>query len=220
MAKPLREKHFQATQLRKAGKSYSQIKEVLDVSKSTLSLWLKDHPLSNDQIYELQDGNQQRVERFRQTMKQKRQNRTEEAVATAQRTLLPLTVKERYLSGLFLYWGEGLKAGHSTVSLSNTDPQMMRFFRQWALESLSIPPNRLKVRLHLYTDMDTELETTFWSQELGIPKNQFLKPHIKTSSQEKITYKSFLHGTCEVSFHHAQIKEEIMAAIKAIGITP
>jgi len=43
-----------AIALRKQEMSYSQIKKVLGVSKSTLSYWLKDFPLSKERVEELQ----------------------------------------------------------------------------------------------------------------------------------------------------------------------
>lgn len=42
-----------AIKMRESGMSYSQIKAELGVSKSTLSLWLRDLPLSDERIREL-----------------------------------------------------------------------------------------------------------------------------------------------------------------------
>ena len=54
--------------LRRKGASYSQIKNIVNVSKSTLSSWLSALPLSKKQISKLRDKNPQRIERFRNTM--------------------------------------------------------------------------------------------------------------------------------------------------------
>jgi len=49
--------------------SYSQIKKILKVSKSTLSLWLRNYPLPEEKIKELQKKGWERseaaIERFR-----------------------------------------------------------------------------------------------------------------------------------------------------------
>src|SRR3990167_2014020 len=63
--------------LRRQGKSYSQIRHIVKISKSTLSCWLKDHPLSKSRIRELRDRSAKRIERFRQTMRQKKKKRFE-----------------------------------------------------------------------------------------------------------------------------------------------
>ena len=62
-----------AIQLRKKGWSYSQIKEELGVGKGTLSVWLRDYPLPEERIKELRDKNPKRIERYRNTMRKKRE---------------------------------------------------------------------------------------------------------------------------------------------------
>jgi len=64
-----------ALEMRKRGMSYSQIRERVSVSKSTLSKWLQDFPLSENRMKELRDNNPKRIERFRATMKIKRDKR-------------------------------------------------------------------------------------------------------------------------------------------------
>ena len=56
-----------AITMRKKGMSYSQIKEKLNVSKSTLSGWLYNMPLSEKRIRELQADSPVRIEKYRNT---------------------------------------------------------------------------------------------------------------------------------------------------------
>lgn len=58
--------------MRKLGMSYSQIKQELGISKSTLSEWLRKYPLSREQINNLRGRSEVRIEKYRQTMKKKR----------------------------------------------------------------------------------------------------------------------------------------------------
>jgi predicted transcriptional regulator len=55
-----------ALQLRKEGMSYSQIKDEIGISKSTLSGWLSGLPLTKNQIGSLQHS-QVVIEKIRQT---------------------------------------------------------------------------------------------------------------------------------------------------------
>ncbi|PIR97259.1 MAG: hypothetical protein COT91_02365 [Candidatus Doudnabacteria bacterium CG10_big_fil_rev_8_21_14_0_10_41_10] len=64
-----------ALNLRKQGKSYSQIKNDLGVSKNILSVWFRNLPLSKERVKELRDRNEKRFERFRITMQKKRDKR-------------------------------------------------------------------------------------------------------------------------------------------------
>lgn len=69
--------HEKAIILRKQGKSYSQIKKILKVSKSTLSYWLRDYPLSDQRLRELRDWNEQRIEKYRATRLRQKKERIE-----------------------------------------------------------------------------------------------------------------------------------------------
>ena len=116
-----------ALELRKQQLSYSQIKAIVGVSKSTLSVWLKDIPLSRERINELRAQSEVRIEKFRETMQAKRQRRLSSVYENQKERLLPLSRKEIFVAGLFLYLGEGAKTKTET-SLSNTNPETMRFF--------------------------------------------------------------------------------------------
>ena len=71
----LRELKEKALKMRKQGMSYSQIRAEVKVSKSTLSLWLRDLPLSNARIRELRDFSAVRIEKCRNTKAEKKQSR-------------------------------------------------------------------------------------------------------------------------------------------------
>jgi len=217
MSKRLTDLKSKAIKLRRGGASYSQIKKSIGISKSTLSGWLKNYPLSPERIKELRDFNEQRIESFRNTMRRKREARQEIIYQNEKRYLLPLSAKELYLGGLFLYWGEGLKATKGTFSLSNTNPQMIVFFIKWVMETLNIPKNKIFIRLHIYSDMDEKQELKYWSDLLKIPFTQFKKPYIKPTTLGGLTYKSFGHGTCNVLVYNTQITEKILLGIKVIS---
>src|SRR3989338_6134106 len=99
-----------ALQLRKSGWSYAQIKEKLSVSKGTLSVWLRDYPLSRERINELRGKSEKRIERYRDTMRQKKEKRLAQVYRERASAILPLSRRDLYLAGLFLYWGEGSKS--------------------------------------------------------------------------------------------------------------
>ena len=171
--------HQKALFLRKQGKSYSQIKKNLGISKSTLSYWLRDYPLSKQRIKELRDNNEQRIEKFRETMRKKKERRLFRVYEEQKKIIFPFTQRDFFIAGLFLYWGEGGKTRFSNISISNTDPSVLKFFINWLIKIFRISKKKLKISLHLYKDMDIEKEMKFWSQCLDIPISQFYKPYIK-----------------------------------------
>lgn len=217
MAKKLFIKKLEAIELRKQGNSYSQIKAKLQVSKSSLSLWLRNYPLSDKRIRELRDWSEQRIEKFRNTMREKRETRLNKLVRQSQKNILPLSKKELFIAGLMLYWGEGAKTTPFVSSLSNTNPEIIKFFLYWLDEIMKVPKKKIVVRLHLYEDMDVNKEISYWHEVLDIPVNQFKSPYIKKTTLKGLTYKSFGHGTCNIIIYGRDIIEKIMCGIKAIS---
>jgi len=211
------EKRRLALTLRNEGKSYSQIKKELGISKSTLSGWLRNYPLSREQIRLLRDFNEVRIEKFRQTMMLKKQNRLDRYYKNQAKTWLPLSKRELYLAGLFLYWGEGSKSENHTISINNTDPKVVKFALEWMKRSLKIPKGKIRVFIHLYNDMNIKDEIDYWSKVLNMPKESFCKPYIKKSSKKDIDQKGFGHGTCGVRANNTIIKENILMAIKLLA---
>lgn len=206
--------------LRKHGCSYSQIKRTLKVSKSTLSYWLHDYPLSKKRIRELRDWNERRIEKYRVTMRKKRETRLVQFYNEERGKIFPLTQRELFIAGLFLYWGEGSKRLDARLVVSNTDSAVIKFFIVWAIRSLGIPLNKFRVSLHLYNDMNLDQEVKYWSRILAVPLKQFGKPYIKKTSKYRINHKgTFGHGTCNVSICGARMSERVLMAIKSISDT-
>lgn len=203
-----------AIDMRKQNMSYSQIKSKLNVSKSTLSLWLRDMPLSEKRIRELRDYSEQRIEKTRATKRKKKLTRMHGVYKRIVHDFGTISKRELYIAGFFLYWGEGLKADPYTVMFTNTDPAMVKCFIVW-IQLLGIEKSRLKVYLHLYNDMNVASAISFWSKELGIAKTSFRKPYIKkVGATKRKHYKGrFGFGTCNVYSSNRDVREKIAAGI-------
>lgn len=210
-----------AINLREQGKTYSQIKKELGISKSTLSNWLSDYPLSKQQLSlieeEAKNNKNLGIEKTIITKQKKREERLRNIYKAEKNRWLALSQRELALAGLFLYWGEGKKSLKSSLAINNTDPQVVKFALYWMTQALKIPKNKIKVELHLYSDMNVPEELLFWEKQLGISKYQFSKPYIKTSTRINIQHKGFGHGTCGLVVNDIRLKEKVMMAIKAIA---
>jgi hypothetical protein len=210
----LREK---ALRLRKEEKSYSQIKKELNVPKSTLSYWLRGHPLSRRVINQLRGNNEARIEKFRETMRKKQQVILSDVYTRERSSILPLTKKELLVAGLALYWGEGSKADIYKIALTNTDPQVLRFFLHWLASIHGVKKSQVKIALHLYNDMDIQKEIAYWSKSLNIPTARFIKPYVKRASSSRINHKgAFGHGTCAIMYNNVELKRKILMQIKLL----
>jgi len=213
-----REEKQKAIEMRKKGMSYSQIKGILGVAKSTLSCWLADYPLTEKRIRELRDSDQ-KIEKCRETKRKKKEERLSTFYKEEGDRIFPINKKELYLAGIFLYWGEGGKTKNAAkLTISNTDPSLIKFFIYWLERSLGVPRDKMKVQLHLSSDMSIDKEINFWSKTLKINKKQFTKPYIKESLFIKVNHKyGFGHGTCNLAIGDARLSERVIMALKSIS---
>ena len=210
-----------AVRLRKQGKTYTQIREALKVSKGTLSDWLSGFPLTTKQMISLEKNIKNNkilgIEKTRIIKQKKREARIKATYENQKEHWGSLSHRELELAGIFLYWGEGAKNMKGPISINNTDPQVLKFSLYWMTHALGIPREKIKVILHLYKDMDIKEEIGYWSKELKLPLLQFAKPYIKESTRININHKGFGHGTCGLLVSNILLKEKIMMAIKAIS---
>lgn len=203
-----------ARTLRAKGKSYSEIKHELHVSKSTLSGWLQDMPLSAERIRQLRDLNPQRIERFRNTMHMKREAGLQLAYDKARKAIGRLSKRDLFITGLYLYWAEGTKSYRGKCEIANTDPAIIKAFLQWLL-GMGVPKEKIRVRLQLYRDMNPQKEIQFWSKTLKLPRTSFRKPAMKQSSLIGLTRKhGHGHGTCDLIFDNVPMWEYITGALR------
>lgn len=202
-----------ARNLRIQGHSYSMIKTELGISKSTLSGWLKDLPLSDKRISELQSNSEIRIEKNRITKQNKKDARRKlvyEKVAYD----IENSKDPEFVAGFYLYWGEGTKTAEYTVALTNTDPAIIKCFVTW-LRKFGITSENLKIKLHIYTDQNEKDLKKFWSEVTGIPVINYYKSYSKPSSLKSRTYKGmFSFGTCSVMYHERNTYEYILEGIR------
>ena len=201
--------------------SYGAIRKQVPVSKSTLSAWLRNFPLSRERIAELKKigwtKSEVKIEKFRATMRKKREKKDREEYEKYLKYFnQKLSKKAFFTSGLMLYLAEGAKTNNYTVSIANTDARIIKFFIKWLHNFFGVSRDKLKAFLHLYENMDIEKETEFWKNNLGFNNRQFYKPYITRNKKASFLYKeSFRHGTCSVVFCNTITKRKIMMAIKA-----
>jgi transcriptional regulator with XRE-family HTH domain len=204
----------EAIKLRKKGKSYSQIKTELGISKSTLSGWLSDMPLTASAITALQKDAGV-IEKIRQTKLKNRAARLHSVYEKVSGDIGSVSTRELFIAGFFLYWAEGAKTTPYAISLSNTDPEMIVTFVAW-LTLLKVPKDKIIVRLHLYADMDSKKEIGYWVKNTGLSIKNFKKSYVKKSNLSDLTYISRGHGTCNAIVYSRDVAEYIHQGLTAL----
>ena len=158
-----------AIEMRKNGHSYNSIKKVIKVSKSSLSRWLQDYPLSIERVRELRDWSAVRIEKYRNTRKRQREIKEFGIYQEQKVKILPLSPRDVFIAGLFLYWGEGGKTRPYDLTITNTDPAVHNFFIYWLRKNWGISRSQFHIILHLYSDMNPQKEMIYWSKKYTYP---------------------------------------------------
>lgn len=163
---------------RRHGKSYGEIKKALGISKSTISLWLRDIPLSEEHRKRLYTKQIEILSRGPQSQRERRKREIELILKEAEREIpLPLSFEAYRLAGAMLYWAEGRKT--NGFGVTNSDPHLILFITKWFERIFKISPGSLKAWLNIYPQQnDLELKR-FWSQLTGIPLENFGKSFVK-----------------------------------------
>ncbi|MDI6734252.1 MAG: hypothetical protein QMD50_02030 [Patescibacteria group bacterium] len=203
-----------AIKLRKSGRSYNEIKKKINVSKSTLSLWLKNIPLSLTDKKRFYTKQIQILSLGPKSQKERRAREIEKIIFEAEREInLPLNPETYRLMGASLYWAEGSKG--KRFVLTNSDPHLILFIVKWIEKILKISPNELILRLNIYPQQNEMKIKKFWSDLTNIPIKNFGKSYIKPTSTN-FKQNNLYFGTIRVEIpKSANIQHQIFGWIKA-----
>jgi transcriptional regulator with XRE-family HTH domain len=203
-----------AIQLRKKGLSYNQIKEKVGVSKSTISLWCRDIGLSKNLLEQLQKNKIKGAALGRlkgsQKQKQDRINRERNIRTRAIKELNNLSNRDKFISGIALYLGDGNKTGRQ-VSFTNSNPDIIKFFVNWLREFCNVNNTRLRGRIWIHDNLDEIKAKKFWSELIKIPVQQFTKSYIvkpKTNTK-KIRKNKHKYGVFSITVSDSALKIKI-----------
>lgn len=209
------DKHL-AEKLRRKNKSYNQISQELDISKSTLAYWFKDKGWSKKIKKELSQKAlriaSKQLRLMNKAKAEKWEKWREEHRQEAHKKFPSLKNNSLFLAGLMLYWGEGdSKIENCQVRLSNTDPEMIRMFSNFLQQTCLVPLEKIRCSLILYPDLKDQKCKTFWSQVSGIPETQFTKTQF---IQGRHPTKRLTRGICMINTCSRALKEKIFVWIK------
>ncbi len=172
-----------AEAMRAEGRSYREIREVVGVSKGTLSLWLRDIGLAEDQRRALTVRGPEATSARHAENRAVAARRRADVRAQARGQIEALSESELFVAGVVAYWAEGAKnkpwRHEQSVKFMNSDPTMIRLFLSW-LQLVGVSRDRLIFRIHIHETAEVSAAVRFWSEVVEAPESQFSRPTIKT----------------------------------------
>ena len=202
----LRERE-EARRLRAEGKTLQEIADVLDVSKSSVSIWVRDVPFTPSKR---RYGARVRPHPFHE----RKLREIAECDAEGIRAIGALDAAAFLAAGVALYAGEGSKTD-GAVKLANTDARIIAFFCAWLRTHFEIDESRLRVRLYLHAGLDLDRAEEFWSDIAQIPRTQFGKAY-RAVPDAGIRHNKHVHGCVAVVYGCSKTHRRIMGLMRAL----
>ena len=209
MRKEMRE---EARRLRSEhGMAITDICKQLGVAKSSVSMWVRDIVLSEEQKEALYKQHYTYLAKTRGAHTNAVKGREQRIIYQQEGRLKALEGDPLHIAGCMLYWGEGAKNKNS-LKMSNSDAGMLAFYMRFLRESLQIDDDKIVVRIVCYlgnnlSEQDIE---SYWLQNLQVPRTCLRKTSVNVqpvSSQQK--GRKLLYGTCEIAVHLTSVSQHV-----------
>jgi transcriptional regulator with XRE-family HTH domain len=179
-----------ARRLREEGLDYDDIAAHVGVSKSSVSLWVRDMPRPERLSYE--ECRKRAAEGTRRYWEQERslRNARREAITTAAAAEIgALTDREILIAGAIAYWCEGAKHKphrlQYQIQFINSDPAIIRFFLRF-LEAAGVTIGQIRFRVYIHETANVPAAERFWLGVTGADPAQFHRTTLKRNRPKTI----------------------------------
>ena len=205
-------------ELRRQGLSFNEIRQKVKVSKSSVSLWVRDIELTKSQKQKLSKNGVKKevIEKRRKTRLTRENNRRQLIIDKAKFEIKHLLRKELWLVGIALYWGEGAKTLRSGVQFSNSDPRSIQLMMQFFKKNCKVPQNKFRGHIHIHPHLDEERAKMYWHNISGIPYNQFYKTSKQHSKASKGKKDTLPFGTFSIQICNTELFLKIKGWIEGV----
>lgn len=207
----------QAEQLRRKGKTFSEIKNLLktNIPKSTLSYWCRNVLLSKNYYARVQRLNKLNLAEGRKISSRNRKERRESF-------LKDVDIKNHALYNIFandnhsrkialtiLYLAEGSKTARGGLMFGNSDPAIVRMFVDLMRECYTLDERKFRCTLQCRADQNIKKLEKFWSKTTKIPFRQFYKARVDKRTLGQVSKKQDYKGVCRIDYFSSAVDLEL-----------
>jgi hypothetical protein len=206
----------QARMLRQAGHSLSDIAKELNVAKSSISLWVRDIGLTDQQLQNLKDDQHFRLVSQNKGAKANRRIGLEKRLAYQEqgRQRIRNHPNELFLVGCMLYWAEGAKTKRNVVHFANSDPHMQLLFIKFLRQEFHVSDEQIKLQIHCHTQIPDEVLRieNYWIDLLVLSHANLIKTYFKKGGNSRKNI--LINGVCTLYVTQSEIVQQIFGAIQ------
>ncbi len=211
-----------ARKLRKEGKSLRDIAALTKTSVASISKWVRDISLSEEQLFRLAANNpcgptgiasrEKAAASYRKRFRDIRLNH--QMIGKEKAKSFDL-----YLAGCMLYWAEGSK-DRKSIGLVNCDDNLLRMFIRFLRECFAVKNEEIRIGITCYTGNGLTVEQieNHWLDVLSLARDNLNKTAIDYDKRpSKIKHSKHPYGMCSIRVHKMPIVQEIFGAIQEFG---
>lgn len=212
------EQKIKAQELRNQGLTIKNISKQLNVSKSSVSLWVRDIKLTEKQMYNLQQQNPAFNKQLNGSQIRSDNARLKRLQWQKEGKLKAKEGDLLHQAGCMLFWAEG-KKHKNTCSFTNSDINMVKLFIKFMRTCFNVSNDKLTLTINCYTNNNLSKEDieNFWINELQLNKSNLRKGQENLrprSATNKIRHNKLLYGIICLSLHSTEITQHIYGAIQ------
>ncbi len=191
MARHKEDAYEQAVAFRKRGFTYAEIAKICNVSKGTVSNWLRHESFSQ----QIAKDNQKRatIENTKRLASINKARTTERKVQYAEITRLAAIEYKNYrnsplfIAGLTIYMAIGGIQNDSVIRLTSSRADLHRTFMRFLTSYLGVRKQDIRFWLLLYPDLDEVTCMKHWCKKAGLSPAQFYKNQVISGRTQKQT---------------------------------
>ena len=197
-----------------------EIERALRVSRSSVSRWVRDIPLTDEQRAALVDrnpryrGKSEVAQRKREDAAARRRAYQEEGRELARRG------DASFAAGCMLFWAEGSRA-RNTVEFTNSDPDMVAFFASFLRRYFAIDSADMRISCNLFADHAAEQQRIeqFWLDTARLPRTSLRKSMVNVYSKysAKKRKNKLPYGTCKLVVGNTRVAQMLYGAIQELA---
>lgn len=209
-----------ARKLRQQGWSVGTIAKKIGCSKSSVSQWVRDIPLTPQQIHRLEsnqasarakaanhpNGPKHAWAKIRHEISS---NASGEVASYCSDDVLKVV-------GSALYWAEGHKCGTSVVNFTNSDATMISLMMKFFRKICQVPEEKFRGALNIHPHLNTRKAERYWSNLTRIPLRQFHKTQTAVSRASQGKKDSLPLGTFRIVVCDVRLKSRINGWIEGM----
>ena len=213
----------EARRLRKEeGLPLGEIAKRLNVAKSSVSLWVRDVELTEEQKLVLLEKNPIYNRQLMGCETRRLNARQVRLDAQMKGREKAKNCSDLYKMGCMLYWAEGSK-GRNQLVFCNSDPDMMILFKKFLDKEFSIDQDKYRIHIYVYLDCKLSIQDIerYWLDLLKLRENKLNKSVIchksKHIASKGLKKGKLVYGVCRLVVNSSRITQQIFGSIKELS---